>query len=210
MTLKIKTMFKTVAIIAAVGLIAVSCKKEQTGTDALLSAKNKQSGINSLLSTCDTSSYKVLGRGGYSRTRVGFDTVFVDLNTPDQDSLSTFSGVNAWFTSSSNSFISTPGTLKYLYNTSKSLCNLTLSDYTAVSTTTASIVGLNSGGATPNGWFNYVAPNGPTPIPGFFVFINDGIDTYAIQLVGFTNAVSWGSGINLQNKANTVIRYRKL
>lgn len=208
MTLKIKTMFKTVAIIATVGLIAVSCKKEQTGTDDLLKLNSKRSDMSTLSGTCDTSSYKVLGRGGYSRTRVGFDTVFVDLNTPDQDSLSTFTGVNVWFTSNSNSFISTPGTLKYTYNTSKAICDFTLSDYTAA--TTASIIGLNSGGGTPNGWYNYVAPNGPTPIPGFFVFVNDGTDTYVIQLVGFADAISWGSGANLQNKANTIIRYRKL
>ncbi|TCC99364.1 hypothetical protein [Pedobacter hiemivivus] len=209
MTLKIKTMFKTVAIIAAVGLIAVSCKKEQAGTEELLTANGKRSSnISALSSTCDTSSYKVLGRGGYSRTRVGFDTVYVDLNTPDQDSLSTFTDVNAWFTSSSNSFISTPGTLKYLLAPGKAICDLTLSDYATA--TTASIVGMNTGGGTPNGWYNYVAPNGPTPIPNFYVFINDGVDTYAIQLVAFTDAISWGSGVNLQNKANTVIRYRKL
>jgi|GEM_PF-1441826 len=211
MTLKIKTMFKTVAIIATVGLIAVSCKKEQAGTEDLLSANGKRSSsLSTLSSTCDTSSYKVLGRGGYSRTRVGFDTVYVNLNTPDQDSLSTFIGVNAWFTSNSNSYISTPGTLKYMYNTSKALCDLTLSDYTAGTTTTASIIGMNTGGGTPNGWYNYVPPGGTVPIPGFYVFINDGTDTYAIELVAFTDAVSWGSGVNLQNKANTVIRYRKL
>ncbi|MNX38855.1 hypothetical protein D3C86_691990 [compost metagenome] len=204
-------MFKTVAIIATVSLIAVSCKKEQAGTEDLLTTNGKRSSsISALSSTCDTSSYKVLGRGGYSRTRVGFDTVFVDLNTPDQDSLSTFFGVNAWFTSNSNSFISTSGTLKYLYDTSKSLCDLTISDYTALSTPTASIIGMNTGGATPNGWYNYVPPGGTVPIPGFYVFINDGTDTFAIELVAFTDAISWGSGANLQNKANTVIRYRKL
>lgn len=209
MTLKIKTMFKTVAIIATVGLIAVSCKKEQAGTDDLLTTNGKRSSSNStLLSTCNAASYKVLGRGGFSRTRVGFDTVFVDLTTPDQDSLSNFVGVNAWFTSNSNSYISTPGTLKYMYNTSKALCDLTLSDYSTATTT--SIIGMNTGGGTPNGWYNYVAPGGTLPISGFYVFINDGADTYAIELVAFTDAVSWGSGANLKNKANTVISYRKL
>lgn len=208
MTLKIKTIFKTVAIIATVGLIAVSCKKEQAGTEDQLTANGKRSSISTLSGTCDTSSYKVLGRGGYSRTRVGFDTVFVDLNTPDQDSLSTFFGVNAWFTSNSNSYISTPGTLKYLYNTGKAICDLTLSDY-AMATTT-SIIGMNTGGGTPNGWYNYVPPGGTVPISGFYVFINDGTDTYAIELVGFTDAISWGSGATQQNRANTVIRYRKL
>ncbi|MNL09021.1 hypothetical protein D3C87_1297680 [compost metagenome] len=48
---------------------------------------------------------------------------------------------------------------------------------------------MNTSTGVPNGWFNYASPS-PTPVAGFFAIVDDGTDTYVIQLTGFPNAAS--------------------
>lgn len=114
--------------------------------------------------------------------------------------------------------------LHYIYDASATLTLASVNSSHFSSTynyTAASSIGQNTAGAgIPNGWFNYASPS-PTPIAGFFAVLDDGFDTYVIQLTGFPNAASRaattdqnGDGVvngrDIEVKSDVAFNYKQL
>jgi hypothetical protein len=176
--------------VVAFAVLAVSCSKDK----AVAPASNDAT-ANSKLSVNTVSpinTYTITGRYGNPASGPAvYGTVYVNLATGAQDTLSNTVGANVLFTSTNNSVIQVPAgyTLKFLYNTSKTLATLKTSDFAAAAV--ASVGRNTSTTATPNGWYNYVIPAGVTPISGVYVLITPPSgNSYALQV---TAAVGQGS-----------------
>ena len=177
--------------VVAIAVLAVSCSKDKgatpAGSDA---AANSNLSVNAVPVS---NTYTITGRYGNPASGPAvYGTVYVNLATGAQDTLSNTVGANVLFTGTNNSVIQVPATytLKYLYNTSKTLTTLKTSDFTSVAAVTN--VGRNtSTTATPNGWYNYVVPAGVTPISGIYILVTPASgNSYAMQITG---AVGQGS-----------------
>lgn len=177
---KLFSTVRSVTAIAAIAIVAVSCKKDAAVPESSASAKSN------LTSNAVPSSATYTINGRYANPALGpagYGTIYVDLATGAQDSVATFLGVDVHFTSTNNSVIQVPSgsTLKTLYNTSKTFASLKISDFTGSAVTS---VGRNtSTTSTPNGWYNYAVPGGVTPIAGFFILVTPASGSpYAIQV----------------------------
>jgi hypothetical protein len=173
---------RSVTAIAAIAIVAVSCKKDapapEPASPRLALSKLSTNAVPA------SATYTVYGRfGNPALGPANFGTVYVNLTNGDQDTTTTFTGVDVHFTSTNNSAIQVPSgsTLKTLYNTSKTLATLKISDFTGTAVTS---VGRNtSTTSTPNGWYNYAAPGGVTPIAGYFILVTPSSgNPYALQV----------------------------
>jgi len=181
--------------IISVATLAVSCSKNNDTP-----ASSSTSSVSRAVTIPGTSPYTITGKyGNPALGPSGFGTVYVNLATPAQDSTGTFTGVNVLFTSFDNSFVKVPSgyTLKYLYNTGATFTSLKISDFTT--TASASGVGQNTGGATPNGWYNYDTEGNPTPIAGFYLLVTptSGGTSYAFYFssVSAQGTATWNRGV---------------
>ncbi|MBB6107950.1 hypothetical protein SAMN05421821_101135 [Mucilaginibacter lappiensis] len=184
-------VIKSTAAIAAVAILAVSCTKDN-------STKLQSSSADSKLSVSavpSSNTYTITGRWGNPASGPAvFGTVYVNLATGAQDTTSNTVGANVLFTSTNNSVVKVPTgySLKYLYNTSATFSALKISDFTAAAVAS---VGQNTGGTTPNGWYNYVVPGGVTPISGFYLLVTN-TTTNVNYVIQFTGAVGQGTATN--------------
>ena len=187
--------FRIAMGIVSIATLAVSCSKNN---DTPVSSSTP--GISRAVTIAGASPYTITGK--YSNPALGptgFGTVYVNLATPAQDSTATFTGVNVLFTSFNNSYVKVPTgyTLKYLYNPSATFTSLKITEFTT--TASASGVGQNTGGATPNGWYNYSAEGNPTPISGFYLLVTptSGGTSYAfyVSSVSAQGTATWNRGV---------------
>lgn len=181
--------------VVSIAVFAVSCSKNNDRPASSSSATQVRA-----VTIAGTSPYTITGKyGNPALGPTGFGTVYVNLATPAQDSTGTFTGVNVLFTSFDNSFVKVPAgyTLKYLYNPSATFTSLKITDFTT--TASASGVGQNTGGTTPNGWYNYDTEGNPTPITGFYLLVtpNGGVTSYAFYFssVSAQGTAAWNRGV---------------
>lgn len=179
-----QTLLKTLIAAAVVTISISSCKKENEPATPELSANHVAKAV--VPGVVNTASFTSVWGNPYNPASYGtvaYDLVANALGTPGE---TLFSGqVNNTITAGSGF------TLHYLYNTSLTLASITTADLTPGNNyTAASSIGMNTSTTpVPNGWFNYASPS-PVPVAGFFVVVEDGVDTYVIQLTGFPNATS--------------------
>lgn len=185
--------FRTASAIAAMTFFTVGCSKNN---DKPAVSPTVQRAVT----VAGASPYTITGKyGNPALGPTGFGTVYVNLATPAQDSTGTFTGVNVLFTSFDNSFVKVPSgyTLKYLYNPSATFTSLKISDFTT--TAGSGGVGQNTGGSSPNGWYNYDTEGNPVAIAGFYLLVTPtGSGTsYAFYFSGVTaqGTPSWNRGV---------------
>ena len=178
-----QTLLKTLIAAAVITISVSSCKKENEPAAPGLSANHAAKAV--VPGVVNTASFTSVWGNPYNPASYGtvaYDLVANALGTPGE---ALFSGqVN-------NTLAAGTGfTLHYIYNTGLTLAGISAADFTAANNyTAASAVGMNTSTGVPNGWFNYASPS-PTPVAGFFAIVDDGTDTYVIQLTGFPNAAS--------------------
>jgi hypothetical protein len=193
---------RSVTAIAAIAIVAVSCKKDASAPEASAPASTKSTITTNAVPNIAT--YTITGRyGNPGLGPANFGTVYVDLTNGDQDTVATFAGVDVHFTGTNNSVIQVPAgsTLKTLYNPSKTFAALKVTDFTGSAVTS---VGRNTAnaGITPNGWYNYQAPGGVVPISGFFILVTPPAGSpYAIQVTAAA-----GQGTATSNRGVYTIR----
>lgn len=197
MQTKFASFLKTSVAVAAIAILAVSCKKDSE-TAAPLTAKNKTAEVTGI------SSSTITGRWGNPALGPAvFGTVYFNLTTGAQDTVGTSGPYDVHFTSSNNSVVQVPSgyTLKFLYNTSIAFADLKVSDFTG---SAVGGVGRNTATAPAvNGWYNYVIPAGVTPITGAYILITDNSsNTYALRFVSAT-----GQGTATNNRGVYGIEY---
>lgn len=180
-----QTLLKTLIAAAVITISVSSCKKETGSPDSGLSLNHTTKAVVPGVVT----SASFISTWGNPYNAASYGTLSYDLiaNVPGTPGEALFSGqVN-------NTLSAGVGyTLHYIYNPALTLSAITLSDVapTANNYTTVASIGMNtSTGSVPNGWFNYASPS-PVPVSGFFAILEDGTDTYVVQLTGFPNAAS--------------------
>jgi hypothetical protein len=187
MQTKFASLLKTTVAVAAIAVLAVSCKKE-TENASPLATQNKTAAVTGI------SSATITGRwGNPALGPSAFGTVYFKF-TGAQDTVGTSAPYDVLFTSTNNSVVQVPAgyTLKFLYNTSIPFANLKVSDFTSAA---VGSVGRNTATAPAvNGWYNYVVPAGVTPITGAYLLVTTDLgDTYALRLV---SAAGQGTATN--------------
>lgn len=184
MQTKFASLLKTSVAVAAIAILAVSCKKE-TENATPLATQNKTAAVTGI------SSATINGRWGNPASGpAAFGTVYFSFSGA-QDTVGTAGPYDVLFTSTNNSVVQVPAgyTLQFLYNSNIAFADLKISDFTSPA---VSSVGRNTAVApVVNGWYNYVIPAGVTPITGAFILVTTNLgDTYALR---FVSAVGQGS-----------------
>lgn len=179
-----QTLLKTLIAAAVITISVSSCKKENEPAAPGLSANHAAKAV--VPGVINVASFTTVWGNPYNPASYGtvaYSLVANGILTPGE----------ALFSGQVNNTLSagTGFTLHYLYNTSLTLAGITAADFTvpANNYTAASTIGMNTSTGIPNGWFNY-ATSAPTPVAGFFAIVDDGTDTYVIQLTGFPNSAS--------------------
>ncbi|WP_183559746.1 hypothetical protein [Mucilaginibacter sp. SP1R1] len=185
---------KATVVIASIAIMAVSCSKDNSAKPQSAAADNTKVSVNAVPTS---NTYTVTGRWGNPASGpTVYGTVYVNLANGAQDTTSNTVGANVLFTGTNNSVVKVPTgyTVKYLYDNTgtKTFAGLKISDFTAAAVAS---VGQNTGGSTPNGWYNYVIPGGVTPIAGFYLLVTNTTTNvnYALQ---FTAAAGQGTATN--------------
>jgi len=186
MQTKFASLMKTSVAIAAIAILAVSCKKDSE-TGSPLQTQNKTAAVSGISTATITGRY-----GNPALGPTAFGTVYFNLTTGAQDTVGTAGPYDVYFTSTNNSVVQVPagGSLKFLYlESNPAFSTLKTSQFTAAAVAS---IGRNTGsGASTNGWYNYVVPAGVTAIPGAFILVTTAEnETYALR---FTSAVGQGS-----------------
>ncbi|TDQ06713.1 hypothetical protein [Pedobacter metabolipauper] len=154
----------------ALVLFASSCKKENG--DEPLSLNNAKAVVSPVNTATIT--------GNWGSGSVSYGTIKLPLAAGD----------TALFTNRDNSYITAPAgyTVKYLYTTISSTASIGTAQYALATTASAAGVGYNTGGGTPNGWYDYIPPGGITIIDYVYIFITNPLTlvTYVIKVVDVT------------------------
>lgn len=196
-----KTIIKTVFAVTAIALAVTSCKKQTEGTEPTGTLKS----ANGIAAVTPVTSDTVYGH--WANPRGGnFGSIY--LNLSQSASLDTASTNNSRFdvvlTGTNNSFVEGVNgyTLEYVQNVSFA----TIDAFT-IGTAATSIGRSTTALSAANGWYGYVAPNGNTLAPNFYIIArsNDTRPDYALR---FTAIV--GEGTATLNRGKFVIQYGEI
>ncbi|MBC8984327.1 hypothetical protein H9X96_00905 [Pedobacter sp. N36a] len=196
-----KTIIKTVFAVTAIALAVTSCKKQNEGTAPTGTLKSAN-GIAAVTPVVSDTIY-----GHWANPRGGnFGSIY--LNLSQSASLDTASTNNSRFdvvlTGTNNSFVEGVNgyTLEYVQNVPFA----TIDAFT-IGTAATSIGRSTTALSAANGWYGYVAPNGNTLAPNFYIIArsNDTRPDYALR---FTAIV--GQGTATLNRGKFVIEYGEI
>lgn len=171
-----KPIFKTAMAIAAVAVLFTACKKD--GESSL-----KPNGQAKVL-TCDTLQYTI--KTDTVAPAGPWPTIYLDVATGAY-ATSSLGTETVTLTSNVNSTINeipTVSTIRYL-NSDSAICDLTEDDWD-IAIPEASIGQDMNGSAPYDGYFDYPPVTPPaqpvaTPVPNFYILVNDGTNIYAIK-----------------------------
>lgn len=196
-----KTILKTVFAVTAIALAVTSCKKQNEGNEPAGTLKS----TNGIAAVTAVTSDTIYGHWGNPRGG-SFGAIY--LNLSQSTSLDTASTNNSRFdivlNGTNNSFVEGVNgyTLEYVQNVSFA----TIDAFT-IGTAATSIGRSTSPLSAANGWYAYVAPNGNTLAPNFYIIArsNDTRPDYALK---FTSIV--GEGTATLNRGKYVIQYGEI
>lgn len=198
-----KTILKTVFAVTAIALSVTACKKQNEGNAPAGALKS----TNGVATVTPVTSNTIYGHWGNPRGG-NFGSIYINLS--QSTSLDTASTNNSRFdivlNGTNNSFVEGVNgyTLEYVQDAA-----LTFALIDASTTgTAATTIGKSTTPLTAaNGWYSYVAPNGNTLAPDFYIIArsNDTRPDYALK---FTSII--GEGTATLNRGKYVIQYGEI
>lgn len=156
--MKLTRILQSAMALTATAMVAVSCQKNSETPASSLQLPNQVAAVSGIVTT-DT----IYGNWGYPATPSTYGTIKVQLGGTDSIALTSFN----------NSFVQASGSyqLYYLRTTTIAFSALSTSDFVNPPGAPSSSIGLNTGGTTPNGWYNYnpSSPGNPLLVSNFYI-----------------------------------------